>query len=78
MKKGYNYLNVFVKVKVLQFYFFASRVKQAMLRLKNLEDKANWSGIDKAAAKRFVKSGLWQPKEKEEEGGKNPKRQRRN
>jgi len=55
-----------------------NRVKQAMLRLKNLEDKANWSGIDKAAAKRFVKSGLWQPKEKEEEGGKNLKRQRRN
>ena len=39
------------------------RVKSAMLRLKQIQDKPKRGHVDQAAAKRFIASGLWLPGE---------------
>ena len=39
------------------------RVKSAMLRLKQIQDKSKRGQVDQAAAKRFITSGLWKPGE---------------
>ena len=46
------------------------RVKAAMVRCKELQDKARRGRVDQAAAQRLVTSGLWQPGE--EKLGKRP------
>ena len=37
------------------------RVKEAMMRCKDIQDKAKRARLDQDAAKRLVTSGLWQP-----------------
>jgi len=37
------------------------RVKEAMSRCKQIQDKAKRGKVDQAAAKRLVSSGLWEP-----------------
>merc|ERR1712025_937104 len=37
-----------------------SRIQQYMTRIKDLEEKAKASSLDKDAAKRFIRSALWQ------------------
>ncbi|XP_014484695.1 PREDICTED: nuclear nucleic acid-binding protein C1D-like [Dinoponera quadriceps] len=41
------------------------RLKKAMIRAKQIEDRNTiMPHVDKEAAKRFVRSGLWEPKQK--------------
>ncbi len=40
------------------------RVKASMVRLKEIEDRSKRNPVDSDAAKRMVKSSLWQPKDK--------------
>ncbi|CAG0891772.1 unnamed protein product [Darwinula stevensoni] len=42
-----------------------SRIQQAMQRLKETTDKANMPRLDQQAAKRFIRGGLWEPKDKD-------------
>ena len=39
------------------------RVKEAMMRCKDIQDKAKRQRVDQGAAKRLVTSGLWKPGE---------------
>ncbi|KAF4522714.1 hypothetical protein B566_EDAN012731 [Ephemera danica] len=43
------------------------RVQEHMARAKQLQDRALAPRLDTAAAKRFVRGGLWQPKDKDGE-----------
>ena len=43
------------------------RVKAAMLKAKEIQDRAKRTKVDAPAAKRFVKNSLWQPKKKTED-----------
>ena len=40
--------------------FLQDRIRSYMNRVKDIQDKANAPKVDKGAAKRFVKSSLWQ------------------
>ena len=42
------------------------RVKAAMLKAKEIQDRDKRTKVDAPAAKRFVKNSLWQPKKKTE------------
>ena len=52
------------------------RVKAAMLKLREIQDKEKRPKVDTPAAKRMVKSGLWKPKK--DDGAFKSKRGRRN
>ena len=54
--KGENPKEVGVK-------FELDRAKQAMLRLKQIQDKKKRNPVDSQAAKRLVKGSLWVPKD---------------
>ncbi|GBP50327.1 Nuclear nucleic acid-binding protein C1D [Eumeta japonica] len=41
------------------------RIKEAMLRWKQIKELKNRPKVDKEAAKRFIRSGLWDPKSDE-------------
>lgn len=41
------------------------RVKDVVTRAKQIADRALAPKVDKSAAKRFIRSGLWEPKESE-------------
>ena len=43
------------------------RVKAAMLKAKEIQDREKRNKVDAPAAKRFVKNSLWQPKKKTED-----------
>lgn len=43
-----------------------SRVKEAMQKEKQLQDKKNMPRVNQQAAKRFVKHELWTPKNKKD------------
>ena len=43
------------------------RVKAAMLKAKEIQDREKRAKVDAPAAKRFVKNSLWQPKKKTED-----------
>lgn len=55
--KGENPKETGVKVEL-------DRVKNAMMRLKEIQDKAKRNPVDGQAAKRLVKGSLWQPKKR--------------
>ncbi|CAN7983684.1 unnamed protein product [Ixodes hexagonus] len=44
------------------------RIKEYMVRAKQIADKAKAPKLDQGAAQRFVRNSLWQPKDKEENG----------
>ena len=46
--------------------FELDRAKAAMIRLKQIQDKAKRNPVDSQAAKRLVKGSLWTPKDKAE------------
>ena len=43
------------------------RVKAAMLKAKEIQDREKRNKVDAPAAKRFVKNSLWQPKKRPED-----------
>ncbi|EEC00825.1 nuclear nucleic acid-binding protein C1D [Ixodes scapularis] len=44
------------------------RIKEYMVRARQIADKAKAPKLDQGAAQRFVRNSLWQPKDKEENG----------
>uniref|UniRef100_A0A2R5LEL4 Nuclear nucleic acid-binding protein C1D n=1 Tax=Ornithodoros turicata TaxID=34597 RepID=A0A2R5LEL4_9ACAR len=47
------------------------RIKEYMMRAKQIADKAKMPRLDQGAAGRFVRSSLWEPKDKGESGREN-------
>ena len=56
-------LILYIILHIFQVKSELERVKSAMIRLKQIQDKPKRGQVDQAAAKRFVASGLWKPGE---------------